>query len=653
VGSVELTIQGLYFGQDLDGVQVLWPSYQDQIPSSQCETTFFEPLAVNGTILDNTGASSYQVVCVTPPGVGSNFSFVVSSRVIANLTSKPRVLLSYLPPLISQLSGNVAVGTRGGSVLVVHGANFGPPGTDADILVGTQFCLGVTYFNDSVLSCELPVGSGLANLVQVRVGGQKSALNAQFSVSYAPPTISSVIRHFSTASTRGGDWLEIRGDNFGFFRADDQASAVVSIGPYNCSLSDAVVHDTINCTIPPGVGVNFPISVSVGGQVVVAENEFISYSPPAVDSVSYPFSPVSGLTKLAVFGSNFGPAAASPQVSLYDGVIPRPCISTEYVSHERLVCVVPVAVGHTAGLFVRVQVGGQISVPSNSTTFSYAPPVIDTISPLENMPTDGNWLLTIYGDQLGALIVPPIIKVGDNICRPLSLGSAQLVVCRTSPGVGSGLLATVDVGGQIAKAPFLLSFAPPVVDSFYNLSALSTSGGGRLVIMGSDLPPSAASQLAANVSQVVAPIVKIGSSVATIESYNSTQITVIAPMGVGKGLLVLVSAGNQQTVADQVFTFDPPEISEVVADSSQRDADGVIISPTQGGGHLLIRGRNFGTDPKLSFATVGGVSCSHWQILNDNQIDCTIPPGVGSNLTVQVQAGGQSSSSSLAVAKSV
>lgn len=165
--------------------------------TSNCPTTGAVKITIGGTNFqsaasDNsvlvgtsacliTSASSTQIVCTLPAGVGQNVPVTVYSALYA---SQPVNKLSYAKAIITSVTGCTAAGcTRtGGNTLAITGTGFGPSG--AFVFVGASRCLPLTHVSDSSLTCTAPAGTGLNTTVLViQSSGTLSANNGL--VSYA------------------------------------------------------------------------------------------------------------------------------------------------------------------------------------------------------------------------------------------------------------------------------------------------------------------------------------------------------------------------------------------------------------------------------------------------------------------------------------
>ncbi len=116
----------------------------------------------------------------------------------------------------------------------------------------------------------------------------------------------------------------------------------------------------------------------------------------------------------------------------------------------------------------------------------------------------------------------------------------------------------------------------------------------------------------------------------------SGAITCMLPPGSGANRPVRVIDDAGAPSAPYPFSYSPPQVTNVTA----------VSAPTAGGTTLTISGQNFGADGVSRRVTINGsgtCSASSTAVAHTS-ITCTLPPGAGSNLPVDVEVDGQPSS---------
>lgn len=155
----------------------------------------------------------------------------------------------------------------------------------------------------------------------------------------------------------------------------------VSLGGVSCTVTFAN-HTMIMFKAPVGVGINRQVLVTVAGQVSTNNLPF-SYVPPFISSISPLTAPTQGGAQLAITGTSLG---VSDIVVTVGG---QPCAVQVATSHTQITCTLPA--GQGANLPVIVTTGSQAS--NTNVFFSYSPPTINTVSPLNGPSVGGTVLL--------------------------------------------------------------------------------------------------------------------------------------------------------------------------------------------------------------------------------------------------------------------
>lgn len=319
--------------------------------------------------------SDVEIVCVMGPGVGSRLSWAVN---IAGQDSSSG-LTHYERPVIERLwlrseSGSLMgvdrLDTRGGMVMVFVGSGFGPVSpsflsgvsgvsvVDGRVLSGVACAVTVV---DSEVECIMPEGVGREYVWSLSVGGQTSNI-ADVQTSYASPVVSSMLvggvacgSHVEVP-TSGNVNVSIMGDMFG----SDRSAVSVLIGGVvwggRVLMVDA--HRFVSFSWPAMEGVSVSVGLSIGGQMAVLPTgcDVVKIGRPVITSLgvanvgSSPMicssSGSSGLTKLVVFGSNFG---FGPQTVVTIDDVACDLVLSES-SHTVVTCVTSACSGECAQL---------------------------------------------------------------------------------------------------------------------------------------------------------------------------------------------------------------------------------------------------------------------------------------------------------------
>jgi hypothetical protein len=418
------------------------PTRRYDIPSGNC------------TIL-TPGA---HLLCPSLPGVGANYTFVVT---VDGIPSAPSTdVLSYARPVISSVDGVGATfgPTRGGATVLLHGDSFGPAGdtvvsawavplANSSLEFHTDGCtVSVAHVT---IQCTTPVSAGALLSWHVTVEGQKNAVPVS---TVAPPSVSSVRladpggRY---ANTTGGSVVAVSGDNFGAdvgfvsvaFAFEASPGPRVSVPTSNCTL--VIPHTELQCALPTGVGVFSAVIVTVLGQSVQAAVTGLAYAPPTISGAVPARWPVAmGGATLTLVGTGFGSPAQSPLVRVsVTGVGgcagDRPVVlagqQVTVRNDNELTLQLPSPAHVVASWIVNVTVAGQLQQgPSDFVVHTRAPatPMLS----LGAVPNDTHVELVLVGADFGPALATEACP-GDAVVQVAgaSCGSLRLFPVRACP----------------------------------------------------------------------------------------------------------------------------------------------------------------------------------------------------------------------------
>ena len=185
-----------------------------------------------------TAATTHrQIVCLTAPGAGRNYTWRVD--VCGQLSASSLPTTSYAPPVVAAIAGSGRFGasTEGGQVLSIIGTNLGYAAASQleTALIITSVDYGQTpalqFRADSCRSvaagridCVTAPGTGRNHSLRVIIAGQASN-TLPAAMSYGEPVIS-LFDKTLLARTRGMEEVQLIGINFGFDIALVQVRAV-------------------------------------------------------------------------------------------------------------------------------------------------------------------------------------------------------------------------------------------------------------------------------------------------------------------------------------------------------------------------------------------------------------------------------------------
>ena len=257
-----------------------------------------------------------EIQCITTEGVGKHLLWSLEQ---SNLTVTVKdccddlicaTCTGYSPPTIFRFVGagvqpgqveeiSIEIGvesqlasTIGNEDVYIIGDNFGPLG-HAHIFSATYNASATGRSYDATgcsvikaherIHCLTASGVGGRLDWQLVIGGQASRSP---STGYMLPIITSIVPH-SLYDTRGGDIITIQGRNFGyepvFVRGIMQGDQSSTDDPVKCIMT--AIHTELQCVIPEGTGSGKKWSVEVAQQKSVPYSYTASYAAPNVSEI--------------------------------------------------------------------------------------------------------------------------------------------------------------------------------------------------------------------------------------------------------------------------------------------------------------------------------------------------------------------------------
>ena len=452
--------------------------------------------------------------------------------------------------------------TKGGSTVIIVGANFGR--------IGIKPTLKVTYINPEAsgtapmdascaltdlskndkLTCTAGIGFGSGHVWTVVVSGASAGVDTSVgkgTTSYTFPKIES-ISNGGVLNTAGGDIVTLVGTNFG-------PSGTKYVGKYGgedgycnilCSVAEA--HTNVQCTTITGIGRVH------GWSIVEPKHDWgtesvstatTSYALPIIRSIVVKTDDglltTHGGDTVVLIGENFGAGAGLPStctgggdkvisgggdgtstaaVVLGSSIVAYWGPAKRYVDsatcrvtkpHTEITCTSVAGIGKNHQWVVDVQ--GQVSAISTATT-SYQPPVLYSMSGpgAFNAATDGGEMIYLNGDYFGVQGQAPdpiVLNYGRQNFHTFTTTCTVMITqtvlsCPTIPGAGFNFSYVVTVDGQSSSTDnemgnFLGSYSPPVLFAISPVADLRTPGREIISIIGTNFgPPAAWNQIVAD-----------------------------------------------------------------------------------------------------------------------------------------------------------
>ncbi len=261
-----------------------------------------------------------------------------------------------------------------------------------------------------------------------------------------------------------------------------------------------------------------------------------------------------------------------------------------------------------AGRFGDLGKGRLLETFAQRLAIDFPPPLATTVTPTV-LPAGGGEIV-IDGEYFG--IAAATVTVGGQPCAIVSR-TPTAVSCQAPPRPPGSALVVVTVGNQSSNALTVVYRATPTVKGIGAIGPAPTAGGGRIVVLGSNLD--------------TAPTLTVGGAPCQPQSIEFDLLICRMPVGRGTAVPVVLTVGERMFSGS--VDYDPPEVSGVVG------AGG----PTAGGIIIGVVGRNFGNQSSGVTVSVGASACqtgSPGTGVSHTRIDCQLPPGQGSAAPVEV-----------------
>eukprot|EP00743_Colponemidia_sp_Colp-15_P006992 GILK01007546.1.p1 GENE.GILK01007546.1~~GILK01007546.1.p1 ORF type:complete len:2310 (-),score=343.61 GILK01007546.1:293-7114(-) len=563
-GGAILTVMGQYFGVGLTTVDVT-------VSQAPC--------------LNPVRQGQSYLTCEMPPGVGTcNIVAVTvegSTSGESDCIQNPTLTVTYNPPTITGIIGSELF-TMGGSPVNLVGDNFGVDLSSYpahyDVYANSQAWMifpgesirrvctitPALRFNTNV-TCQAQSGTGTGIIMGITVAGQDAiiAVAGANRVQYYAPTIFSITP--TTAGTAGSGVLNITGRYFG--RVSPPGLAI-SIGPRACDFVKWYSDELVSCqAITEGMGINHVVFVTVDGQTgnssASSTPTYFSYLPPTLTGFRPPssapgqaFPPsTSGYPKIEFVGRNVGCPSKCDLTQIVILINNNPALPCKVVASTDTVvsCLVPPYAGKN--LPVSINVAGQIWFVPTFTFFSYAIPIVTSITPAVG-PVAGfielGVNIVIGGANFGPTSLPVYITIGGSECTSPQHVSDSQVRCQHPPGVGAKLPIIVSVAGQNSSiyGPTTFSYSLPTVASV--TPTISPAAGGIVVTF-------TGHNFGGPLWESQVNIYVVSKKCLNVTVYSNKRITCITPpqlMFKNSIPVAYVETAKQNASVPYVFTYD-------------------------------------------------------------------------------------------------
>ena len=629
---------------------------------------------------------SVEVRCSTVVGVGRGF---VWSLIVDNVTAVAQagtetqfnlpVILDVKRVISQRLSSSIAYAYK------ISGRDFGPVGTavtsawvtlpsDPRATFASPNCSVAA--DDSVVLCEQPNGAGAALVWTLVIGYQQSAAPT---VTYDLPSIERIECDPSPCDaleTVGGDTLTLHGSNYGpvsvinyvgnTFGGVKMTSQSAQVMLLNCFV--VVSGSSVNCTVPPGFGVQYRAAIEVVKQTSALWSSHLSYATPTIYTIEngvYGAALAVRGSELTIRGRSFGgPSRLVLVCNCSGGMELELGPVAPSADHRTLVYSIPLLPRAFVGwrtVGVLVDTGG---IRSSMAQVAIAPPVLqlrDAIAVEDAQPAvcrgvHADWWLVIAGAELGidALTTSVVLSSADGgdgvtllaVCAVSATGTQVWVGANATAGTVSVIVR--ELVSNAVRYSLAELLADPTVTALVLgdetgiiVSRAATAGGSVLHVVGTGfhrsytafLVPRALQSVPMNTLQRES-LLRCEADLLLSSTFTSNSFDCTLPPGIGTGLRFILF-GRGHFIATFAFVgYSPPSVDRIAI------ADGSLFL-TSGGGAIVVTGLSFGNWSENVTVTVDGRLCDPTAPVTNSKILCRAPPGDAPDPEVVISVGAQ------------
>uniref|UniRef100_A0A915BHS0 Sema domain-containing protein n=3 Tax=Parascaris univalens TaxID=6257 RepID=A0A915BHS0_PARUN len=214
----------------------------------------------------------------------------------------------------------------------------------------------------------------------------------------------------------GGTRIEIRGRELGLSLSDVRDR--VFVGGTKCEVLDYEVSSKIVCAVGPGSGANaIQLRLGQSGRRFVDSSSMFQFVDPQPKSVFPTFGPLSGGTRLAIYGANLN---VGSNTTILIGTYPCKMLH-ENELHAAIVCVTSRSEKPISVESIRIQIDRSVRILERK--FEYRrDPVIYSIFPTATFESGGR-LITVEGENLDSVLAPKMFIASTSGSKEESISA--------------------------------------------------------------------------------------------------------------------------------------------------------------------------------------------------------------------------------------
>eukprot|EP00960_Hanusia_phi_P053896 762490-Hanusia_phi.AAC.1 len=499
--------------------------------------------------------------------------------------------------------------TTGGSPSTITGGNFGARETTLRVKMQGSAPIVTKWLSDTGMLCKVPRGLGSFNDIVASVCIVVSG-TLSYAWSFDLPRISSNSPGNSApvADPAASHSLTIYGTNFGTSVNSEESR----LGQSSCAATSWSSDCQVVSRISNGFGVAHKAVLTAGLQRGSSLKVF-SFDSPSLDFIQVQTT-TGERTEYEVFGTgqNYGATSQTMAVRVGSSACERSSWSSDTSASARAADGVGASLG--------VSITSMQLIASASSLFDYSLGQVTAVLPT-NSPTNGNDLLTIFGNEFGISDYSLVAKVGQTNCmRTLWISSTSLecFVPSGQPMESANLFISIGRRVSTGSAQFSYNRAPHLEGLLPNFGP--TSGGYVVTATGNLISISDQTEIQMWKRTTGQPVLykKIcansvnctGRFVGSTRQGDTATISFVMPAGIGSDISLYYydsstgPAPFQYGYWEPTFSYEKPSVVALISNSWKFNVtelasgllsvDSITLPPVIGNRVVTILGSSFG-----------------------------------------------------------
>jgi hypothetical protein len=608
-GTVKLSVQGQNISLVRTGGSELAPG-----------TTIALPLeAIRNSFVGTFGNFTLRTV--------SDVNGIVMEET-TNLT-----IIDFQPPRLTSLEYR-NMQTLAGLSVTMFGSNLGLKDFSPTASVGMSTCESTMWISESAIAGKF--ASGIGKTYRVSISIDDTVESAVVFVSYDAASLQSLDKASShSASTQA----QLRGSGL----ARTSYSNAARLGVSGCEQTTWVSDSIVKCMAAAGVRGSLTAVVTAGGHTGSLSDAFSYLSVPFVEGHVRSNVPSVGQVSVELDSRSILNGDYSVRVRIGD----TSSAKTQWISDSAMLCSVPA--GRDDQVSLVMTAAEQVGTVSQAVTYDWTQlsEALDEHERALNMPTSGNYALTMRGMDFGTFSTSPQLRFGATAAQYSTWQSDSSVMAKVAAGCGSSHSAKISVflAKHDGKLTGVASYDAPQILVVEHDSEESANFETELYFFRENSPLRTVKSIQFHGHHLGYNDYTLGMRMGNTECQRSLWFSVTS-------LACRVPAGSRgsHSLVATISTLLATK-SGVISYDSPAALSSFSISNFPGLGHepILLHGINFDVSATSVNVRAGVSSCETTTWMSESSVFCNAARGIGRSLQMVLTAGQNAGSTSQAL----